>query len=96
MQISWPEVVDELLPQGGGIAVPGGQAAFDYFLKLGFAAFHLSRALGVALPGGRALFSVCENGISAESALAAAGLKPEETQVIDAAARVTLTVWRAN
>ena len=83
-----------LLPEGGRIAVPGGQAAFDVFLKLGFSAFHFSRAQGVILPGGRGLFSVCESGISAEAVLAAAGLKPEETQVIDAAARVTLTVWR--
>ena len=93
-EVSWPEVVGELLPQGGRIAVPGGQAAFDVFLKLGFSAFHVSRAQGVTLPGGRGLFSVCESGISAEAALAAGGLRPEETQVIDAAARVTLTVWR--
>jgi hypothetical protein len=88
-------VVDELLAGGGRIAVPGGQGAFDVFLNLGFSAFHLSRVPGVALPGGRGLFSVCEWGRSAETALAAGGLKPDEAQILDAVAGVTLTVWRA-
>ena len=43
----------ELLPRGGDVAVPGGQVVFDLFLKIGFDAFHLSRAHGVRLPGGR-------------------------------------------
>jgi hypothetical protein len=54
--MSWVEVAKELLPRGGDVAVPGGQVVFDLFLKIGFDAFHLSRAHGVRLPGGRALF----------------------------------------
>jgi hypothetical protein len=55
-RMSWLEVAKELLPRGGNVAVPGGQVVFDLFLKIGFDAFHLSRAHGVRLPGGRALF----------------------------------------
>ena len=95
LEHSWAEVSHKLLPGGGRLAVPGGQAAFDLFLELGFSAFHLSRALGVTLPNGRGLFSFCEKGISAEAGLVGSGLKPDETHVIDAAAHVTLTVWRA-
>ena len=38
-----------LLPNGGRVAVPGGQAVFDLFVSLGYHAFHLSRAHGVPL-----------------------------------------------
>lgn len=93
--LPWPEVVAELLPGGGRVGVPGGQAAFEVFLKLGFAAFHLSRAGGVALPGGRGLFATCEAGDSAERVLGAAGLRAGERIAIDASAGVTLTLWRA-
>ena len=55
------------------MAVPGGQVVFDLFLKIGFDAFHLTRAHGVRLPGGRALFSDCDTGLSAEAVLASAG-----------------------
>jgi hypothetical protein len=64
--MSWVEVATELLPRGGKVAVPGGQAVFDLFLKIGFDAFHLTRAHGVRFPGGRALFSGCDAGLSAE------------------------------
>ena len=92
---AWPEVAASLAPPGGRVGVPGGQAAFDVFLELGFTAFHLSRAEGVRLPGGRGLFAACERGAAAEDVLRAAGLRPGEKLEIDAAARVTLTVWRA-
>ncbi len=91
---SWPEVAAELLPQGGRVATPGGQAAFDVFLGLGFAGFHLSRAPGVRLPGGRGLFAACETGVPAAAVLRAAGLEPGETRTIDPIANVTLTLWR--
>lgn len=95
LEISCADVLQRLLRDGGHIAVPGGQAAFDLFLALGFSTFHLSRVAGVTLPGGRGVFGGCERGTSAESALGAAGLQPDETQLIDAPACVTLTVWRA-
>ena len=51
-RMSWVEVATELLPRGGDVAVPGGQVVFDLFLKIGFDAFHMTRAHGVRLPGG--------------------------------------------
>jgi hypothetical protein len=93
-QISWREAVKILLPNGGRVAVPGGQAVFDLFLKLGYAAFHLSRAHGVLLQGGRCLFAACERGLSAEAVLRDAGLRAGGVQTIDATANVTLEVWR--
>ena len=74
--------------------MPGGQAAFDIFLQLGFTAFHLSRAGGLALPGGRGLFRACEKGIPASEILRAAGLRAESPVAIDPAAGVTLTLWK--
>jgi len=80
----------ELVPQGGKVGVPGGQAAFDYFLQSGMDSFHLTRAHDVLLPGGRTVFS---GEGAAEARLAAAGLAPGESVVLDAAANMTLTVW---
>ena len=51
-RMSWAEVAKELIPRGGNVAVPGGQVVFDLFLKIGFDAFHLTRAHGVGLRGG--------------------------------------------
>jgi hypothetical protein len=93
--MSWVGVAKELLPRGGDVAVPGGQAVFDLFLKIGFDAFHLTRAHGVRLPGGRALFSGCHAGLSAEAVLASAGLRVSEKIVLDAEHGVDISVWRA-
>ena len=57
-RVNWEEVAKELLPRGGDVAVPGGQVVFDLFLKIGFDAFHLTRAHGVRLPGGERSFRV--------------------------------------
>jgi hypothetical protein len=94
-RMSWVGVAKELLPRGGDVAVPGGQAVFDLFLKIGFDAFHLTRAHGVRLPGGRALFSGCHAGLSAEAVLASAGLRVSEKIVLDAEHGVDISVWRA-
>jgi dihydrofolate reductase len=80
----------ELAPQGGKIGVPGGQAVFDYFLQNGMDGFHLTRANDVLLPGGRKVFS---GEGSAEARLAAAGLAPGKSAMLDAAANITLTIW---
>jgi hypothetical protein len=95
-EIAWSNVAAKVLPEGGRVGVPGGQAAFDTFLKLGFTAFHLSRAEGVALPGGRGLFKSCEAGVPAARVLHEAGLRASETIPIDPSAPVTLTIWRAS
>lgn len=91
---SWREASAALLPDGGRVAVPGGQAAFDLFLGVGFEAFHLTRAHGVTLGGGRAAFAACDRGFSASAVLTRAGLRPDAPQTLDAAADVSLTVWR--
>jgi len=93
--LPWAEAARALLPEGGRVAVPGGQRVFDLFLGLGFTAFHLSRAEGVFTGPGVALFSACERGQRAETVLARAGLFPAERRVIDETMPVSLTVWRA-
>lgn len=93
-QISWREATAKLLPDGGRVAVPGGQGVFDLFMTLGYESFHLSRAHGVLLARGRSLFAACESGLSADSVLTDAGLNPDAPRVIDAAANVTLNIWR--
>jgi hypothetical protein len=55
--------------------------------------FWLSEAPHVCLPGGEPCFA----GVPARSprqVLAAHGLKPGETQILDAAQEVTVTPWR--
>jgi hypothetical protein len=93
-RVPWPEVADRLLPSGGIIAVSGGQVAFDLFLTIGFAEFHLSRAHGVTLPGGRAVFSACDAGLKAETVLSRAGLRLAERIPLDPAQGIEMNVWR--
>jgi len=91
--VAWDAVVARLLPNGGHVGVPGGQAAFDYFLPL-LSAFHLSRAHRIRLPGGRGLFSAVERGEKAEDVLRGAGFADEAPMMIDRSAAVDLTIWR--
>lgn len=91
--LAWPEAIRQVLPQGGRVAVPGGRRVFDLFLEIGYDAFHLSRAEGARLPGGVALFSVCDEGLSAEAVLSARGMEPGLRRILDPAGPVSLTVW---
>jgi dihydrofolate reductase len=93
-RVSWEETATRLLPQGGDVAVPGGQGVFDLFLEIGFDAFYLSRAHGVTLPGGRALFAACDTGLSAAAVLANAGLSVSETIALDPKQGVEMNVLR--
>jgi hypothetical protein len=93
-EASWREATRTLLPDGGRVAVPGGQAVFDLFLGLGYETFHLSRAGRASLPGGRYLFAACERGLSAETVLREAGLRGDGPKTIDEDADVALEVWR--
>jgi hypothetical protein len=93
-RLDWPAASAALLPEGGRVAVPGGRGVFDLFLVIGYAAFHLTRAERVRLGAGRAIFAASERGRPAGQVLAEAGLRPGPVEVLDAAARVTLTVWR--
>jgi hypothetical protein len=81
-------------PQGGIVAVPGGRRVFDLFLDYGYDEFHLVRMRGVSVPNGVPVFSECSKGRSAEEVLAAHGLVPVPGEVLDATARVAVTVWR--
>lgn len=90
----WEQAVALAAPEGGRVAVPGGQGVFDLFLRIGYDEFHLTRAHGVTVPGGRTVFSGLGPGRTAEKVLAEAGLKPGPVETIDPAVPVTLTVWR--
>lgn len=88
------EALDRLVPDGGEVAVVGGQRVFDLVGAGSFAAFHLARSPQVTFPGGRGLFRACEDGIPATAILLAGGLAADEPLLLDPAAGVTLTVWR--
>src|SRR5580698_5048812 len=45
-ETSWAQVAARLLPNGGRVAVPGGQAVLELFMAVGYDSFHLSRAGG--------------------------------------------------
>jgi len=81
-------------PRGGIVAVPGGRLVFDHFLKIGYDEFHLARARGVKISNGIPIFSECASGRSAEEVLAAHGLVPTPSDVLDPPAGVAVTVWR--
>lgn len=83
-----------ILPDGGEVAVVGGQRVFDLVGAAGFDAFHLARSRRVRLPKGRGLFAACERGVPAESILLAGGLMADEEMLLDPEAEVTLTIWR--
>ena len=83
-----------ILPDGGEVAVVGGQRVFDLVGAAGFDSFHLARARRVRLPDGRGLFAACERGVPAESILLAGGLVADGETLLDPEAEVTLTIWR--
>jgi hypothetical protein len=91
---TWENVAARLLPNGGRVAVGGGQVVFDLFLMIGYDGFHLSRAHGVKLPGGRSVFSACDAGVVAATVLEQHGLKLETRIPLDPAQGVEMTVWR--
>jgi hypothetical protein len=91
---TWEEAAARILPNGGVVAVGGGQVVFDLFLTIGFDAFHLSRAHGVTLPGGRSVFSECDHGLAAACVLERRGLVLRQTVPLDPAHKVEMTIWR--
>lgn len=93
-EASLEKALSTAAPGGGLVAVPGGMAVFDYFLKVGYDAFHLARLPTVALPGGIPVFSACADGALAEEVLAWAGLHAAEVENLDPHLSLTVTVWR--
>lgn len=93
-EVPLADALAQILPGGGEVAVPGGQAAFDLVGPAGFAEFHLARARDVRIPGGRGLFAACERGVAAAELLRKGGMVAGADEMIDPAAGVSLTVWR--
>ena len=77
----------------GAIAIIGGTDVFGLFLPL-YDAFHLTRAAHAKIPHGRPLFPQVGPGKTPEDVLAHFGLKPGPRRDLDAAAGVSLTIWK--
>lgn len=93
-RLPWAQAIRIVLPEGGRVAVPGGRQVFDLFLKIGYDAFHLTRAEGTLVPNGVPVFSGCNDDNRAEAILAAHGLSPDPRRVLDPVGPVSLTIWR--
>ncbi|WP_306259430.1 hypothetical protein [Pararhizobium sp. IMCC21322] len=91
----WADVLRQVAPEGGAIAVPGGRDVFDLFLQLGYSSFHLARAQGTHVPDGTKLFSNLEV-TTPEQMLVSHGLQQEPTGWLDKAERISMTIWRGN
>ena len=78
---------------GGVIAILGGTDVYDMFLEIGYDGFYLSRAGNARIPGGTPVFSAVRDGGTPEEILAAAGLEPGPTRVLDASQAVTVASW---
>ena len=77
--------------EGGAIAAIGGPQVYSLFLKLGYDAFHLCRAVGVRLPGGLPVFERDRFGGDPGACLKGAGLIAGKTVLLGDG--VTLTDW---
>lgn len=93
-EVELEEALGSVAPAGGLVAIPGGMRVFDYFLGVGYDAFHLSRLPGLTIPGGVPVFSACDQGDTAEGVLSESGLRIAETEVLDPALGLTVEVWR--
>ena len=83
-----------IAPQGGQVAVAGGQEVYDRIGAAQFDAFHLARNHPCALPGGAKIFAACDKGASAEAVLKAGGMQAGPLTWLDEAAQVSLCVWK--
>ncbi len=88
---SFEEACAALGVGAGTIAVIGGPQVYSLFLKAGYDAFHLCRAVNVKLPGGLPVFSRDRFGGEPEAALKRAGLKAGKTRRLDH--DVSVTDW---
>jgi dihydrofolate reductase len=89
---SLEEAAAHLDVRHGTAAILGGTEVYGLFLPR-YDVFHLSRRPGLRLPGGRAVFpGVPER--TPEEILAAHGLKPGPSRVLDRATGASVTTWR--
>ena len=88
---SLTEALEALGVAQGTIAAIGGPQVYSLFLKMGYDAFHLSRASDVHLPGGLRLFLRDRFDGDADACLAGAGLTAGKT--VPLGDGVTLTDW---
>jgi hypothetical protein len=76
----------------GNVAIIGGPVVFDMFMDR-YDTFWLSLAARVRIPGGEGCFPGVPERTPAQI-LSLGGLKPGETQMLDAAHDVSVTPWR--
>ena len=89
--VRFEEVCAALGVASGTIAVIGGPKVYSLFLKMGYDAFHLCRAVDVRLPGGLPVFASEPFGGDAAACLREAGLTAGETRRLSD--EVSLTDW---
>ena len=89
--VSLEEALAAIGVHRGRVAIAGGPQVYSLFLKLGYDAFHLCRAVRVRIPDGLPVFSRDRFGGEPDASLAAAGLRPGPTQMLDP--EVSLTDW---
>jgi dihydrofolate reductase len=85
--------LDELRISDGVIAIIGGTEVFSLFLPQ-YATFHLSLAANARIPGGRPVFSEVGPNATPEDVLVRHGLKPGARRELDAAAGVSVRIWK--
>jgi dihydrofolate reductase len=90
---SFEKACEALGLEKGRIGVLGGPAVYDYFFGVGFDAFLLTRAPNVRLPGGVAVFPQVGPDRSPEDVLAAHGLRPGATEILDETDGLTMVTW---
>jgi dihydrofolate reductase len=78
------QALQNLVPEGGRIAVPGGAEVIEACWPLGFSCFHLTRVEGLKLCAGKKLFRECEAGRSADEVLCAHGLQLKKRRSLGA------------
>jgi dihydrofolate reductase len=89
---SFETACDHAGVRAGTVAIIGGPDVFDMFLDR-YDTFWLSQATRVRLSGGEPVFPGVPRR-SPQEILAAHGLQPGESQILDAADGVTVTPWR--
>mgnify|MGYP005816074227 CR=1 FL=1 len=77
----------------GTVAIIGGPVVFGMFMDR-YDTFYLSLAPHVRLPGGEPCFPGVGPDRLPQQILAAHGLEPAETQMLDPAPNVSVTAWR--